>query len=146
MAIRIGDVAPSLNTSRTLLGRLGAARRPIRQANGPATSFRVWAMSAPLRPPASPTEHQTLDVLRRHGVASLDVLASDVAVHLYTTEVQRGGLVATVEHHGPHTYLPGVRRVILEAHDVLWHVEPVSIGQSSPRLPVTEQQAVLGRA
>jgi hypothetical protein len=81
-------------------------------------------MPTPLRPPASPTEHEALHLVRREGAVPLDVLASAVARHLYTAEVQRGGWVVTVEHFGPHTYLPGITRVIQEAHGVLWHVEP----------------------
>lgn len=121
-------------TSRSFFAGLGTALRrgrPVRSSSSDVlarvahAAAHVRAMPTPLRPPASPTERQALEVVRCAGSVSLGVLARDVARDLYAAEVQRGGLVATVEHFGPHTYLPGVTRVIQEAHGVLWHVDPV---------------------
>lgn len=126
--------AQSQVSSRTFFARLGTAIRRVQPAGRSASDApagvarapaRVRAMPTPLRPPASPTEHEALHLVRRERAVPLDVLARDVARHLYTAEVQCGGWVATVDHFGPHTYLPGVTRVIQEAHGVLWYVEPV---------------------
>jgi len=124
--------ARSLTVSRPFFARLETAVRrvglPVRPpyvVHVSTAAARVRLMPSPRRPPASATERQAFDVVHREGMVSLDALTWDVAGRLYIAEIQRGGWVATVEHFGPHTYLPGVARVIQEGDGVLWHVEPM---------------------
>src|SRR3989338_4205154 len=75
------------------------------------------------RPPATPVERLTVEILKREGRTSLRKLVGRVAREIYSAEVRNGAWALDIGLYGPKLFVSEVIAEVKSGKGILWQIE-----------------------